>query len=312
MTDTHTPARWGIGIIGLGVMGWRMAQALDEHPAFRVVAGFDPAPQAAARGVPLLASAEAVAAHPDVQCVYIASPPAWHRAHVEAVAAARKPVFCEKPLAASVAEAQACCDAIRASGVRAGVNFPFATSPAALELRRLVAEQALGTVQRAQLTLRFAQWPRSWQRDAAGWLAGPQQGGFTREVVSHFLFLAGRLFGRGVIESVALRRGKAGTEESLAATICYGDAVLAIDAEVSGSADDFNHFEVVGGQGRAALTDWQRLDYGGRLSERVNSTPNQLDGLRRMLVGELEHGLATPEEAADVVRLVEAMLAASP
>ena len=73
---------WGIGIVGLGVMGRRMAEALDAHPAFRVVAAFDPAPQAAAaaaHGLPLLASAEAVAAHPEVQCVYIASPPAWHR-----------------------------------------------------------------------------------------------------------------------------------------------------------------------------------------------------------------------------------------
>ena len=307
------PARWGIGIIGLGVMGWRMAQALGDHPAFRVVAACDPAPEAASRGLTLLGSAEAVASHPEVDCVYIASPPALHRPHVEMAAAAGKAVFCEKPLAASIEEAEACCRALQAAGVLSGVNFPFATSHAARQLRRLVADRALGRVERAELTLRFARWPRAWQADAAGWLAGPQQGGFTREVVSHFLFLAARLFGPGEAQSVELVRGPAGTELSLAARLRFGGHTpVTIDARVAGSVDDYNRFELVGEQGTAALTDWQRLDYRGQLSERVNSMPNQLEALRRLLAGEADHGLATPEEAADVVRLVEHILATEP
>lgn len=307
------PARWGVGIIGLGVMGWRMAQALRDHPAFRVVAAHDPAPEAASRGVPMLESAAAVVTHPEVDCVYIASPPALHRTHVEAAAAAGKAVFCEKPLAASVDDAEACCLALRAAGVPAGVNFPFATSHSARQLRRLVADRALGRVERCELTLRFARWPRAWQADAAGWLAGPEQGGFTREVVSHFLFLAARLFGRGEVESVELGRGPAGTESRLVARLRFGGHTpLAIDAQVAGTVDDFNRFEVFGDQGSAALTDWQRLDYRGQLSERVNSMPHQLEGLRRLLAGEPDHGLATPEEAAEVVRLVERMLAGEP
>src|SRR5690349_17454984 len=101
-------------------MGRRMAEAMGANPAFRVVAAFDPAPDAASAGLPMLASAEAVAERPDVQCVYIASPPRWHRTHVEAVAAVRKPVFCEKPLAASLEEAEAICAAVRSAGVPAG------------------------------------------------------------------------------------------------------------------------------------------------------------------------------------------------
>jgi predicted dehydrogenase len=307
------PVRWGIGIVGLGVMGWRMAQALGDHPAFRVVAACDPAPEAASRGLPMLDSAEAVAAHPEVDCVYIASPPALHRPHVEVAAGAGKAVFCEKPLAASVDDAEACCRALREAGVRAGVNFPFATSHAARQLRRLVADRALGRIERAELTLRFARWPRAWQADAAGWLAGPEQGGFTREVVSHFLFLAARLFGRGEVDSAELVRGSAGTENKLVARLRFGGQTpMSIDAQVAGAIDDYNRFEVFGDQGSAAVTDWQRLDHRGQLSERVNSMPNQLESLRRLLAGEPDHGLATPEEAADVVRLVERMLAGEP
>ncbi|MGM9488586.1 Gfo/Idh/MocA family protein [Ideonella sp. YS5] len=309
----RTPTRWGIGIVGLGVMGWRMAQALGDHPAFRVVAACDPAPEAASRGLAMLDSAEAVVGHPEVDCVYIASPPAWHRPHVEMAAAAGKAVLCEKPLAASIEDAEGCCRALQAAGVRAGVNFPFATSHAARQMRRLVADHALGRIERADLTLRFARWPRAWQADAAGWLAAAQQGGFTREVVSHFLFLAARLFGRGEVESVALERGPAGAELKLAARLRFGGHTpLSIDAQVAGSIDDYNRFELIGEEGTAALTDWQRLDYRGHLSERVNSMPNQLEGLRRLLAGEPDHGLATPEEAAEVVRLVERILATAP
>lgn len=311
MNHPTTASRpWGIGLLGLGVMGRRMAQALQAHPGFRIVAGFDPAAPADVPGVPRLGSAEAVATHPAVQCVYIATPPALHRAHVALVAGAGKAVFCEKPLAASVDEAEACCEAIRAAGVAAGVNFPFSTSASARQLQQLVATGELGTVQGARLTLRFARWPRPWQMDAAGWLAGPQQGGFTREVGSHFLFLAGRLFGPGVIEQVSLRRGAAGIEEALAATLRYGALQLQIDAQVAGTVDDHNRFEVVGSAGTAALTDWQRLEWRGELSARRDGLPGQLDALGRLLAGEADHGLATPEEAAAVVRLVEGLLAA--
>jgi predicted dehydrogenase len=193
------------------------------------------------------------------------------------------------------------------------VNFPFATSHSARQLRRLVADRALGRIERGELTLRFSRWPRAWQADAAGWLAGPEQGGFTREVVSHFLFLAARLLGRGEVESCEITRGPAGTEHKLVARLRFGGHTpLAIDAEVAGAVDDYNRFEIFGDQGSAALADWQRLDYRGQLSERVNSMPNQLEGLRRLLAGEPDHGLATPEEAAEVVRLVEHMLASAP
>lgn len=311
MNPPTTASRpWGIGLLGLGVMGRRMAQALQAHPGFRIVAGFDPAAPADLPGVPRLSSAGAVAAHPEVQCVYIATPPALHRVHVALVAGAGKAVFCEKPLAASMEEAEACCAAIRAAGVAAGVNFPFSTSAGARQLQQLVATGELGTVQGARLTLRFARWPRPWQMDAAGWLAGPQQGGFTREVGSHFLFLAGRLFGPGAIEQVALRRGEAGTEEALSATLRYGALQLQIDAQVAGTVDDHNRFEVVGSAGSAALTDWQRLDWRGELSARRDGLPGQLDALARLVAGEADHGLATPEEATEVVRLVEGLLAA--
>jgi predicted dehydrogenase len=90
---------YGFGIIGLGVMGQEMAELLTAHPRFHVVAGFDPARPAVP--FPLLADAAAVVNDPRVDAIYTATPPAHHEAIVRLAAAAKKPIFCEKPLSSS-------------------------------------------------------------------------------------------------------------------------------------------------------------------------------------------------------------------
>ena len=313
MTDRNDAStsmrRFGVGVLGLGVMGQRMVEGLRAHPQFDVPAACDPAVNAGDSTVAMLPSPEAVIAHPAVDCVYIATPPLAHLPLLQQAVAARKAVFCEKPLAATVDEAQACVAAVEAAGVPAAVNFPFARAEASLRLQELVRSGALGMVQEARLTLRFATWPRGWQTGASTWLAKPVQGGFAREVLSHFLFLSLRLFGHGAIREATLQRGPAGTETALQAVIDFGLVPLTIDAAVAGDVDDHNRYEVRGSRDSAALFDWSRLEHAGRSSERSISMPAQVQGLYRLLCGEPDHGLATLREAAEVVTLVEGLLA---
>lgn len=303
---------YGVGMIGLGIMGRRMAAAMAAHPRFRVVCGFDPRRPDDLPAISLKDSPSAVACDPAVDCVYIASPPAFHAEHVTAAAAAGKTIFCEKPLAASIAEARACLDALREANVAGAVNFPLATAPASMRLRELVRSGDLGEVRSAVLTLRFARWPRQWQEGASEWLAGPAQGGFLREVGSHFLFLAHRLFGPGEVREAQVERGPAGGETSVRAEVAYGGVTLTIDAAVAGEVSDYNRLEVVGSRDRAAVTDWDRLDHAGTVTERLLTPTGQLDGLARLLARDPDHPLATFEEATAVVELVETILASAP
>jgi predicted dehydrogenase len=300
---------YGMGIIGLGVMGRRMAAAVTSHAAFSVVAGYDPNPPSGLIGIPLKDSAAAVINDPSVNCVYIASPPATHAELVVAAANAGKAIFCEKPLTVSVAEAQTCINATRSTGAAAAVNFPFATAISALRLSKLVTGGDLGEVKSATVTLRFARWPRGWQAGAGSWLAGPEQGGFVREVASHFLFLAHRLFGPGELGQASIDRGSNRAETAICATVSYQNVTLKLDAAVAGDLEDYNRFEVIGTRGTAALTDWYRLEHEGALSDRPLPIPGQLDALASLLSGApANHRLATLEEAAAIVALVETML----
>ncbi|MGO4816669.1 hypothetical protein AB4156_45000, partial [Cupriavidus sp. 2MCAB6] len=110
------------------------------------------------------------------------------------------------------------------AGDRGAVNFPFASSLAVATLMEWIAQGAVGTLSRVSIEVAFATWPRPWQADAAAWLDRTPQGGFTREVVSHFLFLSRRLVGplHGLTASVAFpEAGK--SERRIEARLLAGD-----------------------------------------------------------------------------------------
>jgi len=296
--------RYGFGLIGLGVMGQEMADLLNAHPRFCVIAGFDPTHPKVP--FPLLADAAAVVNHPEVDAVYTATPPRVHESIMRLAATAKKPILCEKPLAHTISSARTCRDLAATSGIAAAVNFHFATRDASQRMERVIKSGALGKLTRVHLRARFQQWPRSWQSGAGAWLAEPEEGGFTREVVSHYVFLANRLFGPGELQQTATKRGGNGTETHLKAEIAYGALPFTLDAAIGGDRDDDIRFAVTGEKGEIAIVDWQKLEYAGDAGPALPPTAH-LDALADMLDGK-PHRLATLDEGTRVVELIEAML----
>ncbi len=312
-----------LGIIGAGIMGERMLRAaLDQAPDVAKVCGiWDPSPAALARIgtlAPHAASAEALIAGAD--CVYIAAPPAFHLPHADAALAAGKAVFCEKPLAVDVHAARDF--AARHATARAAVNFPMASSLAVATLRRWLEDGVVGTALRLEIETSFAAWPRSWQRDAATWLDRPEQGGFTREVVSHFLFLTRRLCGPLVLDQGAASFHAPGaSERSIAARLTAGGLPVSLVGGVGTTLkDDHNTWTLWGDRGAIRLRDWsvaETLTAGAWVPDPA-AMPNdrmrplvlrrQLEGVATMTAGKPHH-LATVQEALDVQTVVEGILA---
>lgn len=313
------------GLIGAGIMGERMLRAaLDQPAAALQVSGiWDPSSAAMERiatalpAVPHQPDAAALIAASD--CVYIASPPTSHLAHARAALAAGKAVFCEKPLAVDLADARAFVSEAKERGA---VNFPFASSPAVGRLQEWIASGVVGTPRRISIEVAFATWPRSWQADATGWLDGPVQGGFTREVVSHFLFLTRRIAGpfTGLAgKAVYPEPGK--SERRIEATLTAGALPVTLTGSVGTTAkDDHNVWTLEGDKGAVRLCDWsqaeQRLADGSwerdpeALSQneaRPLALRRQLEGVAKLTRGEPHH-LATLSEALDVQEIVEAIL----
>jgi len=315
-----------IGIIGAGIMGERLLTAiLQQDPALLHACGiWDPAPAAMQRmaktfpKVPRLPDAAAIVTASD--CVYIASPPASHLQHARTALAAGKSVFCEKPLSVDVADARAF---VAEAGNRGAVNFPFASSPSVATLKSWIENGEIGTPKRIEIEVAFAKWPRSWQMDAAGWLDKPMQGGFTREVVSHFLFLSRRLVGplHGLAGEASFpEAGK--SERRISAKLKAGDLPVTLAGAVGETKkDDHNIWMLEGDRGAVRLCDWsiaERRAPDGTWKRAPDALPNaqarplalkrQLEGVAKLARAEPHH-LATLADAFNVQEIVEGILA---
>ncbi|PKP84057.1 MAG: hypothetical protein CVT80_10330 [Alphaproteobacteria bacterium HGW-Alphaproteobacteria-2] len=111
-----------LGVVGLGRGFALSARAFAESPHLRLVAAADPLPGPRAafvrafggRSYPDVA---ALAADPEVEAVYVATPHGLHRAHAETAFRAGKHVLVEKPIAVTLADAEAMVAAAAAMGV---------------------------------------------------------------------------------------------------------------------------------------------------------------------------------------------------
>jgi len=137
-------------IVGLGRWGRSLVESVQgKSDRLRFVLGVDPdlgaAREFGARHrLRLVPAFEEALADRAVQALVLATPHSLHLPQVLAAAAAAKPVFCEKPLALTHADAQQMVDACARKGVVLGVGHNRRWWPAMRELKRVVESGELG------------------------------------------------------------------------------------------------------------------------------------------------------------------------
>ncbi len=144
-----------IGLIGAGMIGAThsavlqvIARAWPERVELTAVA--DPNPAAREQAQALFGWREAYADHAAllrdaaVDAVFVCTPTVYHADIVRDVAGAGRHLFCEKPLAMSLAEAHAMQAAVARAGVRAQIGLVLRFSAVCWTLRDLLADPALG------------------------------------------------------------------------------------------------------------------------------------------------------------------------
>lgn len=144
----------GLGLIGCGSRLRGVAQAvLAECPRARVVAVCDPDPVSVAAARQLFGRELAVAdgatgltRRPDVEWVFIGSFNCHHAAHTVAAFRAGKHVFCEKPLALSLRQAEAMHRAWRASGCQFAFGLVLRYAPLYRQLKSWLDQGRIGRI----------------------------------------------------------------------------------------------------------------------------------------------------------------------
>ncbi|QWZ07354.1 Gfo/Idh/MocA family oxidoreductase [Nocardioides panacis] len=205
----------GIGLVGYAFMGaahsqaWRTAPHffdLPLHPRLRALCGRDPGRVTEAARRLGWESTETdwtrLVSRSDIDLVDVCTPGDTHAEIAIAALRAGKHVLCEKPLANSVAEAQAMADAAdlaAGDGVRAMVGFTYRRVPAVALARQLVEQGRIGDIRhvRAQYLqdwLTDPQSPMTWRldKDKAG-------SGALGDIGAHIVDLAQHITGERIV-----------------------------------------------------------------------------------------------------------------
>ena len=170
-------------IVGLGRWGRNLVEASRGHERLRLVRATEPDLEGAhgfcaQHRLELTGDLGAVLADAAIDAVLLATPHSLHPAQVIACAAARKHVFCEKPLALRRADAIRMFDACREAGVALAVGHNRRFWPSMRALRDVVASGELGTV----LHVEGHNSNENSQAITAGWRLSPEEspgGGLT-------------------------------------------------------------------------------------------------------------------------------------
>ena len=147
-------SRLKVGLLGSGGIGAFHGESLARRIAdAELTAVADPAPGAAERLASSLGCGRATAepeellADPEIEAVVIASPPATHTDLIEAAAASGKAIFCEKPMALTLAGADRAIESASEAGVPLEIGFNRRFASGFSDAHELISSGYLGQPQ---------------------------------------------------------------------------------------------------------------------------------------------------------------------
>ena len=315
--DMNGAVAIGVGMIGYAFMGRAHSLAWDTvnrvfdlplRPRLAAICGRDQAAARAAADRFGWAAAEtdwrALIARDDVQLVDICAPGDLHAPAAIAALAAGKHVLCEKPLANTLAEAEAmkaAADAAHGGGARAMVGFNYRRVPALALARQLVEQGRIGALRHFR-----AAYLQDWLSDPAAPMTWRMQAeragsGALGDLGAHIVDLARYLTGDEVTGVSAVSATFTGArplaDGSGTGTVTVDDAVVFTARLASGALASFEatrcatgrknglRVELNGTAGSLAF-DLERLNELEVFD--VGADPDSA-GFRRVLVTEATH-----------------------
>jgi predicted dehydrogenase len=175
----------GVGLIGTGYMGkchalaWTGVKAVfGDTPDIRLTALCEVTPDLAAKRAGEFGFAKsttdwrALVADPDVDVVSVTTPNQFHAEMAITALEKGKHVWCEKPMAPKLADAERMAAAARRSGKTAILGYNYIQNPAIRHIRKLLDEGAIGAINHIRVEmdedfLADPGQPHSWRSEAA-------------------------------------------------------------------------------------------------------------------------------------------------
>ena len=167
---------------------------------------------------------------PQVNAVYVATPPGSHAEHAIAAMRAGKPVYVEKPMAASYEECLQMNQVSAETGIPCFVAYYRRTLPYFLRVKQLIDDGLLGEISTVQIHFAIPPYATDYDRENLSWrvkkeIAGA---GYFYDLASHQFDLLDFLFGE-IEQTEGFSENRAGlydVEDTVAAAFRFQSGIL--------------------------------------------------------------------------------------
>ncbi|WP_310500106.1 Gfo/Idh/MocA family oxidoreductase [Paenibacillus qinlingensis] len=200
--------------------------------------------------------AAALVNDPDVNAVYVATPPGFHHEYTLLAAQAGKPVYVEKPMARNHAECQEMIAACEAAGVPLFVAYYRRGLPKFVEIKRLIDSGVIGDVRFVQSS--YLQPTRDYQEGLEPWRIQPELsgGGLFVDLASHALDILDYVLGPiGEVKGFASNQtGKHKVEDIVTTSYAFESGVMGTGVWSFNSYKHLDLNEIVGSLGKLSFS----------------------------------------------------------
>ncbi|MDF2923080.1 MAG: oxidoreductase [Paenibacillaceae bacterium] len=261
--------------------------------------------------------ADALIRDPEVDAVYVATPPSSHKEYTLAAAAAGKPVYVEKPMAANVRECEAMIAACKQAGVPLYTAFYRRGLPRFQRVKEWIDSGAIGEVR----LVRTVQTAKPLQDVADSfWRVDPaiSGGGLFLDVGSHTLDLLDYLL--GPIRDVSGHASNLGSpykaEDTVSGEYVFESGVHGTGIWCFNAYANEDYSEIVGSKGSIVFSSFGEQSIVLRTADReqpefIAHPPHVQQPLIQTIVNELlgeGKALSTGESAMRTSKVMEAMV----
>jgi predicted dehydrogenase len=197
---------------------------------------------------------------PEVDAVYVATPPSSHKEYTILAAEVGKPVYVEKPMALNSGECQEMIDVCRSAEVPLFVAYYRRALQRFLRIKELLETQAIGAVRFVAMTLYTK--PRREELDPENlpWRVIPEIAGGGRfvDLGSHMFDFLDYALGpiREVQGFAANQQGYYPAEDMVSAAFVFESGVQGVGVWNFGSFDEVDVTEIVGSQGKISYSTY--------------------------------------------------------
>ncbi|HFE64286.1 MAG TPA: Gfo/Idh/MocA family oxidoreductase [Caldithrix sp.] len=238
--------------------------------------------------------------HPEVDAVYIATPPNEHKNYTLKCAASGNPVYVEKPMARSYPECQTMINACRTATVPLFVAYYRRALPKFLKIKELVTSGAIGDIRLVTVQLYHAPFPGDYDSENLPWRVIPEIAGAGRflDLASHTLDILDFILGpiekaQGQASNLA---GLYPAEDTVSARFVFASGVHGVGSWCFTAAENTDRNTIIGSKGSIRFSTFGNeiiLNRNNQIEElQFERPPHVQQPLIQTIVDEL-HGRGT-------------------